>query len=65
MIKSYFPQLRDFNFDFISENAGLIEGSLSQHVSIKWMMPSLSLISLGRSGRKGGTRHFLTWSMIS
>lgn len=63
--RTYFPRFRDFNFDLISENVGLIKGSLSQHVCIKWMMPLLSPISLGRSGRKGGIRRFLTWSITS
>lgn len=48
--ETYFPRLSDFNFDFISENVGLMRGSLSQHICIKRMMPLLPVMSVGYSG---------------
>jgi len=48
--ETYFPRLNDFNFDFISENVGLIRGSLSQHICIKRMTPLLPAMSVGYSG---------------
>ena len=48
--ETYFPRLSDFNFDFISENVGLIRGSLSQHICIKRMTPLLPAMSVGYSG---------------
>lgn len=48
--ETYFPRLSDFNFDFISENVGLIRGSMSQHICIKRMTPLSPAMSVGYSG---------------
>ena len=64
-VHTHFPRFRNFNFDFISENVGLVNGSLSQHICIKRITPLLSQISLGKSGLNAGISRFLTCSMMS
>ena len=63
--ETYFPRLSDFNFDFISENVGLIRGSSSQHICIKRMTPLLPDMSVGYSGLNWGISCFATWLIIS